>query len=81
MSERRSGGDRRRNSTEEQRRLRGIVERLADGILVVDENGVIYQKDLGDKTQDVAVAMADYNPGDGWSRVVEEEPQYVAKKR
>jgi len=25
--------------------------------------------------------MADYNPGDGWTRVVEEEPQYVAKKR
>ena len=48
---------------------------------IVDENGVIYQKDLGDKTQDVAVAMADYNPGDGWTRVVEEEPQYVAKKR
>lgn len=48
---------------------------------IVDENGVIYQKDLGDKTQDVAVAMAEYNPGDGWTRVVEEEPQYVAKKR
>jgi len=48
---------------------------------IVDENGVIYQKDLGDKTQDVAVAMADYNPGDGWIRVVEEEPQYVAKKK
>ena len=48
---------------------------------IVAENGVIYQKDLGDKTQDVAVAMADYNPGDGWTRVVEAEPQYVAKKK
>lgn len=48
---------------------------------IVDENGVIYQKDLGDKTQDVAVAMADYNPGDGWTRVVEEEPQYVARRK
>ena len=41
MSERRSSSDRRRNRTEEQRRLRGIVERLADGIVVVDEEGVI----------------------------------------
>ena len=41
MSERRSGSDRRRNRTDEQRRLRGIVERLADGIVVVDEEGVI----------------------------------------
>jgi len=48
---------------------------------IVDENGVIYQKDLGDKTQDVALAMAEYNPGDGWARVAMEElPVYVAKK-
>ena len=41
MAERRSGSDRRRNRTEEQRRLRAIVERLADGILIVDADGVI----------------------------------------
>jgi PAS domain S-box-containing protein len=41
MAERRVGTDRRRNRTDEQRRLRAIVERLADGILVVDGNGVI----------------------------------------
>jgi PAS domain S-box-containing protein len=41
MAERRSGSDRRRIRTDEQRRLRAIVERLADGILVVDANGVI----------------------------------------
>jgi signal transduction histidine kinase len=41
MKERRSGDDRRRNRTEEPRRLRAIVERLADGILVVDGEGVI----------------------------------------
>ena len=41
MAERRSGTDRRRTRTDEQRRLRAIVERLADGILVVDGNGVI----------------------------------------
>jgi PAS domain S-box-containing protein len=41
MPERRSGTDRRRNRTDEQRRLRAIVERLADGILIVDAEGVI----------------------------------------
>jgi signal transduction histidine kinase len=41
MIERRSGTDRRRNRTEEQRRLRSIVDRLADGILVVDADGII----------------------------------------
>ena len=41
MDERRTGADRRRNRGEEQRRLRAIVERLADGILVVDADGVI----------------------------------------
>ena len=41
MAERRSGSERRRTRTDEQRRLRAIVERLADGILVVDANGVI----------------------------------------
>ena len=41
MAERRSGSDRRRNRMDEPRRLRAIVERLADGILVVDANGVI----------------------------------------
>jgi hypothetical protein len=34
---------------------------------VVDKRGVIYQKDLGEKTTDVAAAMTEYNPGDGWT--------------
>ena len=41
MAERRSDSDRRRTRSDEQRRLRAIVERLADGILVVDASGVI----------------------------------------
>jgi Protein of unknown function (DUF2950) len=34
---------------------------------IVSKDGVIYQKDLGEKTTDIATAMADYNPGDGWT--------------
>lgn len=36
---------------------------------IVDKNGTVYQKDLGEKTADVAVAMTEYNPGDGWDSV------------
>ncbi|HMD10382.1 MAG TPA: DUF2950 domain-containing protein [Candidatus Acidoferrum sp.] len=34
---------------------------------VVGKDGIVYQKDLGEKTAEVAGAMAEYNPGDGWS--------------
>lgn len=33
---------------------------------IVGQDGVVYQKDLGEKTADVAAAIAEYNPGDGW---------------
>jgi len=36
---------------------------------VVGEDDVIYQKDLGEKTTDVAAAMTEYNPS-GWEKVV-----------
>ena len=34
---------------------------------IVGKNGVVYQKDLGPKTADLAHAIQEYNPGDGWS--------------
>jgi hypothetical protein len=37
---------------------------------VVGSDGTIYQKDLGDTTGTLALAMTDYNPGDGWNPVV-----------
>jgi hypothetical protein len=37
---------------------------------IIDKDGTVYQKDLGEKTTEVAVAMAEYNPGDGWDAVV-----------
>jgi hypothetical protein len=36
---------------------------------IIDKDGTIYQKDLGEKTADVAVATTEYNPGDGWDSV------------
>jgi len=34
---------------------------------IVGKDGTVYQKDLGEKTTDLGTAMAQYNPGDGWS--------------
>jgi DUF2950 family protein len=44
---------------------------------LVGKDGIIYQKDLGEKTADLATAMTEYNPGDGWDRVIgTESAQY-----
>ena len=33
---------------------------------LVDQNGIVYQKDLGPKTADIAKAMTSYNPDKTW---------------
>ena len=42
---------------------------------VVGPDGVVYQKDLGEKTGDVAVAMSEYNPGEDWAELKPEPLQ------
>jgi Protein of unknown function (DUF2950) len=37
---------------------------------IIDKDGIVHQKDLGEKTTDLALAIAEYNPGDGWTDVV-----------
>lgn len=37
---------------------------------MIGDNGILYQKDLGDKTVDVAAAITEVNPGDGWTSTV-----------
>jgi len=37
---------------------------------IVGKDGVVYQRDLGEKTADIAAAMAQYNPGDGWNSAI-----------
>jgi hypothetical protein len=36
---------------------------------IVDQTGVIYQKDLGEKTTEIANQMADYKRDGTWTRV------------
>jgi hypothetical protein len=37
---------------------------------VISKDGVVYQKDLGEKTAEVALAMMEFNLADGWSPAV-----------
>ena len=44
---------------------------------IVNEDGVVYQRDLGKKTDALAKAMKDYNPNSTW-RKSEEQPEETA---
>jgi hypothetical protein len=46
------------------------AEYRSSGVMtfIVGQDGVVYEKDLGKKTTDIANAMKDYNPGPGWSK-------------
>ena len=48
------------------------VEYRNTGIMtfVIGKDGVIYQRDLGEKTTDQGTAMTEYNPGEGWTPAV-----------
>jgi hypothetical protein len=37
---------------------------------IVAKDGIVYQKDLGEKTAEIAAAMTEYNPGDSWSPAI-----------
>lgn len=44
------------------------AEYRTSGIMtfIVGADGVVYQKDLGEKTTELAQALTEYNPADGW---------------
>ncbi|HEY6272729.1 MAG TPA: DUF2950 family protein [Terriglobales bacterium] len=49
---------------------------------LVSKDGVIYQKDLGEKTDDLAPAIADYSPDQTWNVVlVPDSPNFPAGAR
>jgi hypothetical protein len=54
------------------------AEYRSSGVMtfVVGQDGVVYEKDLGAKTEALAKAMKDYNPNSGWHKV--EEPMEEA---
>lgn len=45
------------------------AEYRSSGIMtfIVGKDGIVYQKDLGENTADAAVALTEYDPGNGWN--------------
>lgn len=38
---------------------------------IINQRGVVYQKDLGEKTADIAAAMTEYAPDSTWKKVTD----------
>jgi hypothetical protein len=49
------------------------VEYRVSGVMtfIINQNGVVYQKDLGEKTSEAAAAITVYNPDSTWKRVTD----------
>ena len=49
------------------------VEYRVSGVMtfIINQRGIVYQKDLGDKTAETAGAMTEYNPDKTWTKVVD----------
>jgi Protein of unknown function (DUF2950) len=45
----------------------------ASGVMtfIINQNGILYQKDLGGKTSELAAAITEYNPDNTWKRVTD----------
>ena len=57
------------------------AEYRSSGVMtfVVDQDGVVYEKDLGKKTDVAAKGMKEYDPSSGWNKT-EEEPEQAANQ-
>jgi len=59
------------------------AEYRSSGVMtfVVAEDGVVYQKDLGRKTDSLAKAMKEYNPDSSWQKAVEEQEETAGDQK
>jgi DUF2950 family protein len=48
---------------------------------IVNEDGVVYQKDLGRKTDALAEAMKEYNPNSGWRKAEDQAWETAAAQQ
>ena len=55
------------------------AEYRSSGVMtfIVNEDGIVYEKDLGKRTEVLAKALKEYNPNSGWHRS-EEQPEQTA---
>jgi len=59
------------------------AEYRSSGVMtfIVNEDGLVYQKDLGWKTDVLAKAMKEYNPGPGWQKVEDQQWQSATAQK
>ena len=48
---------------------------------IVSQDGVVYEKDLGKKTADIANAMKEYNPDPSWSKSEDAQEKAAAARQ
>jgi hypothetical protein len=48
---------------------------------IVNEDGIVYQKDLGQKTDVLAKAMRDYNPNSSWQKAEEQQEEAASDQK
>jgi len=56
------------------------AEYKSSGVMtfIVNEDGIVYQKDLGGKTGELAKVMKEYAPNSSWQRVEEQQDEETA---
>jgi hypothetical protein len=59
------------------------AEYRSSGVMTftVNEDGVVYQKDLGKKTDALAKAMKKYNPDSSWQKAEDEQEETVGERK
>ena len=59
------------------------AEYRSSGVMtfVVNEDGVVYEKDLGKKTDAVARSMKEYNPNSGWQQAEEQQEETASDQK
>jgi hypothetical protein len=58
------------------------AEYRSSGVMtfIVNQDGVVYQKDLGKKTEVLAKDMKEYNPDSTWEKAEEQQEQSAEKR-
>jgi Protein of unknown function (DUF2950) len=59
------------------------AEYRSSGVMtfIVGADGVVYQKDLGKKTDVLAATMKEYNPNSGWAKAEDEQEETAAEQK
>jgi hypothetical protein len=59
------------------------AEYRSSGVMtfIVNQDGVVYEKDLGEKTEDAAKSMKEFNPNSGWQKTEDLQEDAAADQK